>query len=222
MPTESKAEFAALRRAMVAHQIEGRGVRAPLVLAAMRKVPREEFVPPDLRQHAYDDGPVSIGAGQTISQPFIVGYMLEAMELRPADRVLEIGTGSGYSAALLAEIVAEVHTVERIAALADAARERLRRQGYTNVHVHCGDGTLGHAAAAPYDAIVVTAGGPKVPESLRHQLAPGGRLVMPVGPFDAQELVRVRALPGGDVHEALTGVRFVPLIGDEGWHGRHG
>ena len=207
------------REAMVLEQIAGRGVRDPAVLAAMRAVPRHEFVDRGLVTEAYDDAPLPIGEGQTISQPYVVAVMTEALRLRPHERVLEIGTGSGYAAAVLAMIAAEVYTIERLGSLADAARQRLQRLGYANVHVRHGDGTLGWPEHAPYDAIVVTAGGPDVPRSLLQQLAVGGRLVMPVGPSPRfQHLVRVvrRAVDAHD-RETLEEVAFVPLIGVEGW-----
>jgi len=185
----------------------------------MRKVPREAFVPRHLARRAYADEPLPIGGGQTISQPYIVAFMMEAMRLRPEDRVLEIGTGSGYAAAVLAEIAAEVYTVERLARLAESARRRLAELRYTNVHVRHGDGSLGWAEHAPYDAIVVTAGGPQAPRSLLAQLAVGGRLVMPVGSTPRiQRLLRV--VRTGDAtyeSEDLGDVAFVPLIGAEGW-----
>jgi protein-L-isoaspartate(D-aspartate) O-methyltransferase len=207
---------------MVERQLAGRGIRDPRVLAAMRAVPRELFVPETAADDAYDDGPLPIGEGQTISQPYIVAYMLEAVAPDPTHRALEIGTGSGYSAAVLASIVAEVYTVERLPALAESAARRLARLGFDNVHVRCGDGTLGWPEHAPYDVIVVTAGGPDVPPALLAQLAPGGRLVMPVGDEPrAQQLVRVRRRPdGAPIHDWLGPVAFVPLIGAQGWQGR--
>ncbi len=207
------------RDAMVALQIESRGVRDRSVLAAMRQVPRHLFVPPALRVSAYADHPLPIGEGQTISQPYMVAYMTEALELTYTDRVLEIGTGSGYAAAVLGRIVAEVHTVERIALLADIARERLAGLGYTNIQVHTGDGSLGWPGHAPYDALVVTAGAPRVPQPLLDQLAVGGRLVIPVGRDPRlQTLVRVRRAGEDDYrYESHFGVMFVPLIGEAGW-----
>lgn len=203
------------RRKMVLEQIAGRGVGDPKVLDAMLKVPREEFVPKHLREFAYADRPLPISAGQTISQPFIVASMTEALQLQGGEKVLEIGTGSGYAAAVLAHIAAKVHTVERISELATQARATLRRLGYDNVDAIEGDGTIGWAAAAPYDAIVVTAEGPRIPPSLSAQLKPGGRLVMPLND-DGQFLVRLTAGDGGKL-EKLYPVRFVPLIGIEGW-----
>ncbi|MCW5747053.1 MAG: protein-L-isoaspartate(D-aspartate) O-methyltransferase [Alphaproteobacteria bacterium] len=211
--------YAAQRDEMVDRQIAARGVSDARVLAAMRKVARHEFVPDHLKPDAYGDGPLPIGEGQTISQPYIVALMTEALLLQGGEHVLEIGTGSGYAAAVLAEIAADVVTIERIAPLAAQARTVLQRLGYANVKVEVGDGTLGWPAAAPYDAIVVTAGGPFVPPTLRNQLKPGGRLVMPVGRDSwAQSLVRVtRGSDGEDRQEELSLVSFVPLIGAEGW-----
>jgi protein-L-isoaspartate(D-aspartate) O-methyltransferase len=205
---------------MVDGQLAGRDIRDPTVLDAMRTVPREAFVPADLADRAYEDGPLPIGSGQTISQPYIVAFMIAAAAPQGGDRALEIGTGSGYAAAVLASIVKEVYTVERIAVLADTARSRLGDLGYRNVHVRCGDGTLGWPEYAPYDVIIVTAGGPRVPPALLAQLAPGGRLIMPVG-SDAhfQWLVRHcrRPADGKLVEERLEAVAFVPLIGAQGW-----
>lgn len=204
---------------MVDRQIAGRGVRDPRVLEAMRTVPREAFVSEHLAESAYDDSPLPIGEEQTISQPYVVALMTEALEIRPEDTVLEIGAGSGYSAAILSRIAAEVYTVERHASLAREAEERLARLGYANVHILHGDGTLGWPEHAPYDAIVVAAGGPAVPPALLDQLAEGGRLVIPIGPDPRnQDLVRVRRrAEGGTVRELLGPVRFVPLIGAQGW-----
>ena len=212
-------EFSRLRENMVARQIEGRGIRDPRVLAAMRNVPREQFVPDDLADLAYDDAPLPIGTGQTISQPYVVALMTEALELEPGDRVLEIGAGSGYAAAVLAEIAQRVYTIERHPDLAEYARRNLERLGYDNVAVRCADGTRGWPEEAPFDAIVVTAGGPAVPESLREQLAAGGRLVIPVGGAkSAQQLLRIRHRGEADyAQETLGAVRFVPLIGEQGW-----
>jgi protein-L-isoaspartate(D-aspartate) O-methyltransferase len=212
--------FATQRDGMVETQIAARGVRNPAVLEAMRLVPRERFVPAHLAELAYTDEPLPIGEGQTISQPYIVAAMIDAARPRPGDRALEIGTGSGYSAAVLATIVAEVYTVERLAGLAEAAGRRLAELGYTNVHVRQANGTLGWPEHAPFDVIIVTAGGPRVPRPLLEQLAAGGRLVMPVGSRQlGQRLTRVTRT-GEDTyhHEGLEDVAFVPLIGEEGWH----
>lgn len=213
--------FVAQRNDMVDHQIAAMGIEDAQVLAAMRKVPRHAFVPERLTDVAYADGPLPIGDGQTISQPYVVAHMTEALQLRGGEHILEIGTGSGYAAAVLAEIAADVVTVERLPVLAAQARARLEQLGYRNVQVADGDGTLGWSPAAPYDAIVVSAGGPVVPPTLRGQLKPGGRLVMPVGPDTyGQTLVRVtRGADGQDHEEQLSLVSFVPLIGAEGWQG---
>jgi len=212
-------DTAEARERMVERQIAARGVRDPAVLAAMRKVPRDLFVPPDLRAFAYEDEPLSIGEGQTISQPYIVAAMIEAVHPKAGDRALEIGTGSGYSAAVLASIAADVYTIERLPRLADSARQRLKELGYANVHVRTANGTLGSPEHAPFDVIIVTASGPTVPASLLDQLAIGGRLVMPVGGSAfGQRLIRVtRHGPDDYRHEDLEGVVFVPLIGQEGW-----
>jgi len=213
------SDFSSLRRMMVEQQLLPMGVWDKAVLSAMGEVPREEFVPPKMRKWAYDDGPLPIGQGQTISQPFMVAYMAQALELKKPDRVLEIGTGSGYAAAIVSRIAAEVHSIERLASLSEAARLRLNELGYDNIHLYVGDGSLGLPTHAPYDAIVVTAGAPWVPEALKQQLAPGGRLVIPVGThLDLQELVRMRRV-GTEQYtsERLMGVRFVPLVGADGW-----
>jgi protein-L-isoaspartate(D-aspartate) O-methyltransferase len=204
---------------MVDRQIAGRGIRDPLVMHAMRTVPREAFVSDDLKRMAYKDAPLPIAAGQTISQPYIVGFMVAALGLHGGERVLEIGTGSGYAAAVLAEIAGHVYTIERIAELANAARSRLQYLEYRNVTVICGDGTLGCADHAPFDAIVVAAGGPAVPSSLKSQLRTGGKMVIPVGDsLTNQSLVRVERTSETtcDCREIAT-VRFVPLIGSQGW-----
>lgn len=222
------SDFATLRHRMVEQQIAARGVRDERVLEAMRGVPREEFVAKELRDSAYDDGPLPIECGQTISQPFIVAVMAEALLLKggpaangPTEAVLEIGTGSGYSTAVLARLARQVDTVERHPLLAEHAAARLRGLGCHNVRVHCGDGTLGWPEYAPYDAIVVTAGGPRVPRALLDQLAPGGRLVMPVGDRETEQLlVRLtRVIDGQWREERLGEVRFIPLIGAQGWEG---
>lgn len=205
------------RREMVEQQLQRRGIRDAAVLAAMGRVPREAFVTPGLAAFAYDDRPLPIGSGQTISQPYIVAHMLEALALAPTDTVLEIGTGSGYAAALLGELAARVITIERHPELADSARRVLAARGYANVEVHCADGTLGWPTRAPYPAIVVAAGGPSVPSTLLEQLAPGGRLVIPVGPPHVQQLVRVVRVDDDRFRQDdLGAVTFVPLIGAHG------
>jgi protein-L-isoaspartate(D-aspartate) O-methyltransferase len=204
---------------MVRLHIAGRGIRDQAVLDAMRRVPREAFLPPELAEFAYEDHPLPIAAGQSISQPYIVALMSAALKLRGGERVLEVGTGSGYAAAILGCIAAEVYTVERHGELAETAAARLRELGFLNVHVRHADGTLGWHEHAPFDAIIVAAGGPKVPEALLAQLAVGGRLVIPVGEDKGlQTLVRLTREPDGVLrHEDLGDVRFVPLIGAEGW-----
>ena len=212
-------DFRRLRREMVENAIFARGVRSKLVLDAMRKVPREAFLPQQLREFAYEDSPLPIEAEQTISQPYIVAFMTEALALVGGEKVLEIGAGSGYAAAVLAEIAGEVYTVERIGQLAEKAASTLADLGYNNVHVLHGDGTKGWLEHAPYDGIIVAAGGPKIPESLKEQLKIGGRLVIPVGRDPrVQELVRVTRLSADEYkREDLADVRFVPLVGQEGW-----
>ena len=216
------------RERMVAEQIAARGIDDAAVLAAMREVPREQFVDAAWQVRAHDDTPLPIGDGQTISQPYIVALMLAALHLGPDDRVLEIGAGSGYASALASRIVAHVDAVERHPRLAGLARERLARLGYANVAVHCGDGSAGWPAGAPYEAIMVAAAGPRIPEALRDQLTRGGRLVMPVddaadGGFGAQRLVQLTRADDGRFHERdLGGVMFVPLVGIQGWPEGHG
>ena len=207
---------------MVEKQIASRGVADRRVLDAMRAVPREAFVPAAAAEFAYEDTPLAIEEGQTISQPYVVALMTEALQLTPRDRVLEIGAGSGYAAAVLSRVAAEVYAMERHAVLAELARRRIRELGYHNVHILHGDGTLGCAEHAPYDAIVVAAGGPSVPEALRAQLVIGGRLVIPVGATrQEQELVRVTRTGENEYEqEGLGEVRFVPLIGMQGWNER--
>ena len=206
---------------MVREQIAGRGIRDARVLAAMAATPRERFVDAEHAGEAYQDSPLAIAAGQTISQPYIVALMAEALELGPSDRVLEVGAGSGYAAAVLGAIVSEVYAVERHAELAQLAAQRLVELGMQHVHVRCGDGTLGWPEHAPYDAIVVSAGGPRLPPPLMEQLAIEGRLVMPVGDTPReQELVRARRLgPDHCEQESLGAVKFVPLVGAAGWPG---
>jgi protein-L-isoaspartate(D-aspartate) O-methyltransferase len=219
MPSMTAIHFETLRKEMVDRQIARRGVRDARVLEAFRTVPREAFVPENLAELAYDDTPLPIGESQTISQPYVVALMAEALELEPGDRVLEIGAGSGYAAAILSRLACEVFAIERHESLARQAQERMRRLGYSNVHITQGDGTLGWPEHAPFDAIVVAAGGPEVPPALLDQLTDGGRLVIPIGPDPrTQSLVRVRRRSdGGYVREDLGGVRFVPLIGAQGW-----
>ena len=213
------ADFASEREDMVERQLRRRGITEPDILDAFRAVPREAFVGEDVSQHAYGDYPLPIGAGQTISQPYIVALMILAAAIGAGDKVLEVGAGSGYAAAVISRIADKVIGIERHHELVDTARERLRRLGYANVEIVEGDGTLGWPDEAPYDAVLAAASGSHVPESLIAQLVPGGRLIIPLGePGWAQELVKVTRLTDGSLkRENLGGVRFVPLIGEEGW-----
>jgi protein-L-isoaspartate(D-aspartate) O-methyltransferase len=207
----------AARERMVATQIEARGLKDPLVLDALRAVPREAFVPESLRDRAYDDGPLAIGLGQTISQPLIVAYMIALAKLKGGEIVLEIGSGSGYAAAVLGRVAARVFAIERLQELADQSIARLRGLGADNVEVTCADGTLGWPERAPFDAILVSAAAPAVPGTLKGQLKIGGRLIVPVGEH-AQMLVRVtRTSETGFEETPLSPVAFVPLIGAEGF-----
>ena len=204
--------LARAREEMVATQIASRGVRDPKTLAAMRKVARHLFVPPAAVDQAYEDYPLPIGHGQTISQPYIVGFMTEALGLKGGETVLEVGTGSGYQAAVLAEIAARVYTIEIVSPLADEAGARLKRLGYANVEVRAGDGYQGWPEAAPFDAIMVTAAAPRIPEPLKQQLKDGGRLILPVGD-DWQELVVVTRRGDRFEEKRVLPVRFVPMTG---------
>lgn len=202
---------------MVAEQIRKRGVRSPKVLAAMERVPRHLFVPQELAARSYNDEPVPIGERQTISQPYMVAAMTEALELEGHERALEVGAGSGYQAAILAQLAREVITIEARTPLAEAARDRLVMLGYGNVRVVTGDGTLGCSEAAPFDAILVAAAAPQIPPPLIEQLAEGGRMVIPVGKSDRQMLMRIRKSGGNAVQEELFACQFVPLQGRYGW-----
>lgn len=212
-------DFDRHRDAMVNNQLRLRGIASPVVLEAMARVPRERFVPAHLRDSAYEDGPLPIGDGQTISQPYIVALMIEALDLEGGERVLDIGTGSGYAAAVLGCIAREVFSIERIPELADRAAKTLADEGFDNIRVRCGDGTLGWPENQPYDGIVVAAGAPAVPDSLKHQLAIGGHLVIPVGSeHSVQSLERITRLAEDDFRtQELGAVRFVPLLGEQGW-----
>jgi len=215
----SKDAYAARRAAMVKSQLIARGIQDRQVLAAMGEVPREQFVPAASAEQAYYDSPLAVLAHQTISQPYIVALMIEALQLQGGERVLDIGTGSGYAAAVLSRIAAEVYSVERIPALIEFAQSSLRQLAYDNVHIRLGDGTLGWTEHAPYDAILVSAAGPEVPVELRAQLAPGGRLLIPIGPQNGiQTLYRETRTETADYRcESLCPVRFVPLLGEQGW-----
>ncbi|MBW6466098.1 MAG: protein-L-isoaspartate(D-aspartate) O-methyltransferase [Brevefilum sp.] len=211
--------YQAERERMVAYQIASKGVKDEKVLAAMRKVPRHRFVSEDAQAYAYVDSPVRIGKGQTISQPYIVALMTELLGVQPEHRVLDVGTGSGYQAAILGELAAEVHSIERHPELAETARATLEALGYKNIQVHVGDGTEGYAPAAPYNRIIVAAAAPSVPQALLDQLSEGGRLVIPVGSRYSQQLeVWVRR---GDQYQQSSNIPvvFVPLIGKQGWQG---
>ena len=205
----------AARQLMVSSQLRDRGISDPRVLDAMFRVPRHEFIPGPYRAQAYEDHPLPIGDNQTISQPYIVAVMLESLKLSPADKVLEVGTGSGYVTALLAELAAEVFSVERHPALADKARELLAALGYSNVRVLNGDGTLGLPAIAPFDAILVSAAAPDLPSSLITQLREQGRMIIPVGTDDSQQLQFIRKINGQLVITPRELVRFVPLISSQ-------
>ncbi|TFG50005.1 MAG: protein-L-isoaspartate(D-aspartate) O-methyltransferase [Anaerolineales bacterium] len=210
-------DFQAARQRMVEQQIANRGITSPRILEAFREVPRHMFVPDNQQIYAYQDGPLPIGLGQTISQPYIVAYMTDFLRLQGDEKVLEIGTGSGYQAAILGLLAREIHTIERHPALADYATRLLGELGYKNIQVHKGDGTRGLPGYAPYQAIMVTAAGPEVPAPVLDQLAEGGRLIMPVGPKGSQVLCLYHR-EGDSVHrEDLVPVAFVPLVGEYGW-----
>lgn len=218
MTAETQADFyLAQRRSMVESQTRARGIRDNRVLAAMLHVPRHEFVSEEHRAQVYEDHPIPIGEGQTLSQPYIVAVMLERLALDPSDAVLEVGTGSGYQTALLSELTRQVYSVERHASLVRTAQATLARLGYANVEVLLGDGSHGLPERAPFDAIVVSAASPQIPPPLFEQLREGGRMVIPVGPPHAQELQLVRKQAGQPVVTNLEGCRFVPLIGAEGY-----
>jgi protein-L-isoaspartate(D-aspartate) O-methyltransferase len=212
-----RPEPSVARHMMVLQQLRGRDVEDERVLEAMAKVPRERFVPPELAKRAYDDAALPIGMGQTISQPYMVARICEALSLRGHERVLDVGTGSGYQAAVLAELAGEVHTIERVPELAEQARENLSAAGYEGVQVHVGDGTLGLRVRAPFVGIAVAAAAPRIPEALYEQLEPRGRLVVPVGRRRGQELQLVIRSPEGPAVVRSVPCRFVPLVGEEGF-----
>jgi protein-L-isoaspartate(D-aspartate) O-methyltransferase len=209
--------FAQLRTEMVETQLRKRGIQDSRVLCAMASVPRHEFVPEQFKPLAYTDEPLGIGDGQTISQPYIVAVMTAALHLQGTERALDVGTGCGYQAAILSVLCKEVFSIEYRPQLARAAADRLQRLGFANVHVHTGDGTLGLKEFAPYDAILVAAAAPKIPEPLREQLGDGGRLIVPVGPEGHQHLVLVTHRGDEYTTERREGCRFVPLLGRHGW-----
>ncbi|MBD3426001.1 MAG: protein-L-isoaspartate(D-aspartate) O-methyltransferase [Candidatus Omnitrophica bacterium] len=211
-------DYGIQRKRMVDEQLLPRGIKDPRVIEAFLKVPREAFVPRPYNIASYADRPLPIGEGQTISQPYIVALMTECLGLSGGEKVLEVGTGSGYQAAILAEICAEVYTVERQERLLKRTRKLLDRQGYRNIHFMCGDGTLGWDEGAPYDGIIVTAAAPQVPERLKDQLAEEGRLVIPVGEQYSQVLSVVTRRGNDFARENVCGCVFVPLIGEDGWH----
>ena len=212
----SQIDFSKARELMVKKHLAGRGIKDPAVLSAFRHIPRERFVLSEYQGDAYGDFPLPIGFDQTISQPYIVALMIESLSLKKKDKVLEIGTGSGYQTALLAEIASFVYSVERILELAQRAREILKELNYNNIMVQIADGTQGLPEQRPYDAVIVSAAADKVPPSLLKQLAPNGRMVIPVGSLWEQELILYRKTKSGIVSQNLGGVRFVPLIGKEG------
>ncbi|MBI4495969.1 MAG: protein-L-isoaspartate(D-aspartate) O-methyltransferase [Deltaproteobacteria bacterium] len=210
-------DFEGERRNMVEEQLRRRGISDPRVLQAMEKVPRHLFVPPGYEAAAYEDHPLPIGGGQTISQPYIVAIMTQLLELKGSERVLEIGTGSGYQTAVLAELARSVFTIERLPELLHQSRTVLQRLGYTNIFFRSGDGSLGWPEVAPFDGIVVTAGAPEVPEVLKNQLGEGRRLVIPVGSRYSQTLFQVTRRGESFLEEEVTGCVFVPLVGEFGW-----
>lgn len=210
---DDNSRFTIARKIMVEEQLWGRNITNTRLLAVMRKVPRHEFVPQGLRASAYDDSPLPIGHGQTISQPYVVAFMTEKLEPRPTDRVLEVGTGSGYQAAVLAELVKEVYTIEIVEPLARRAEADLKRLGYTNILVRAGDGYQGWPEAAPFDAIMVTCAPEAVPQPLIAQLKDGGRMIIPVGPTGNQQLVLLRKEGERLEKRAVLPVRFVPMTG---------
>ncbi len=218
VPVNPEKDWNQVRVDMVQNQLRARGIKDERLLRVMEIVPRHQFVPDALQDCAYEDHPIHIGCEQTISQPYMVAAMTELLELQPEDRVLEIGTGSGYQTAILAELASEVISIERHEALAEQARNMLEKCNYNNIQIKVGDGTLGYPEGAPYDAIIITAGAPSIPQVLKEQLAIGGRLVCPVGNRELQHLVTLKRLEDGSMMEQL-GMKciFVPLLGVAGW-----
>jgi len=210
-------DFEALRKRMVEHQLAGRGIKDERVLSVFLKVPRHKFVSEELISSAYEDCPLPIGSGQTISQPYMVALMSELLQLTGEERVLEIGTGSGYQSAILSYLAREVYSVERIEKLADLAEKRLQEMGINNVHLKTGDGTLGLKSCKPYDGIIVTAGAPQIPQALIEQLSDGGRLVIPVGGRMSQMLTLIEKKGNKIIKTENCGCIFVPLLGKQGW-----
>jgi protein-L-isoaspartate(D-aspartate) O-methyltransferase len=216
MNTDTRADE---RFMMVERQIVSRGIKNPRVLAAMRQIPRHVFIPPPYDSSAYEDCPLPIGNGQTISQPYIVALMTDLLNPGPNDHILEIGAGSGYQAAILATLAKNVITIERIPAVADLARSNLAKLGITNARLIVGDGTIGYPPGAPFDGILITAATPQIPQPLIDQISDGGRLVVPFGGRDIQELIRISRIQNKIIESHHGGVRFVPLIGAYGWKG---
>ncbi|MBI2980750.1 MAG: protein-L-isoaspartate(D-aspartate) O-methyltransferase [Deltaproteobacteria bacterium] len=210
-------DFSVARKRMIQEQLVDRGIRDPRVLEVMERIPRHEFVDPGFAAQAYEDRPLNIGLKQTISQPYMVGYMTEGLKLSGGEKILEIGTGSGYQTAVLCELVAQVHSIERLTPLSNAARKRLYRLGYMNFDLRIGDGTLGWPEAAPFDGILVTAATPSIPPPYLEQLKPKGRLILPVGSESQQELIRVTRMTKGFKEERLISCRFVKLCGEFGF-----
>ena len=210
-------DYTVLRNKMVEEQLIPRGISDKKVLDTFRTVKRHEFIPPDLQNSAYEDHPLPIGAGQTISQPYMVALMTQCLNLAGSEKILEIGMGSGYQAAILATIAREVYSVERVASLAEGAAATLKRLGYDNVKVKVGDGTLGWEENAPYDSIIVTAAAPKIPDAYIRQLKVGGRLIIPVGGMSSQMLTIIEKKPDGVVSTDVCACVFVPLLGKDGW-----
>jgi len=221
MKGAEQMNFEELRELMVRTQLVPRGIKDERVLAAMRKVPRHLFVDVSKHYQAYEDTALSIGEGQTISQPYMVAAMTELLEIKGGERVLEIGTGSGYQAAVLSELAREVFSIERVAGLAQRAEERLRSLGYANIRIKVGDGTLGWPEEAPFERVIITAGTPKIPEPVMEQLSDNGILVAPVGERFSQQLIRIRKHQGKTTQEYHTPCVFVPLIGRYGWQGEN-